>query len=70
MAKIRRNICELVSGKIGKVVFVQMRGVSYVRAAPDRTKNNWSEVLVLYRARISAIAAPVRTINCQNMNEI
>jgi hypothetical protein len=43
MAKIRCNICELVSGKIGKVIFVQMRGKSYVRAAPDRTKNNWSE---------------------------
>jgi len=70
MAKIKRNIGELVSGKIGKVVFVQMRGKSYVRAAPDRTKNNWSEAQVLYRKRISAIAALWRTLNCQNMNEI
>ena len=70
MAKIRRNIGELVSGKIGKVVFVQMRGKSYVRAAPDRTKNNWSEAQVLYRKRISAITSPGRTLNCQYMNQI
>ena len=70
MAKIRRNIGELVSGKIGKVVFVQMRGKSYVRAAPDRTRNNWSEAQVLYRKRLSAIANLWRTLNCQNMNEI
>jgi len=70
MAKIKRNIGELVSGKIGKVVFVQMRGKSYVRSAPDRTKNNWSEAQILYRKRISAIAALWRTLNCQNMNEI
>ena len=70
MAKIRRNIGELVSGKIGKVVFVQMRGKSYVRAAPDRTRNNWSEAQVLDRKRLSAIANLWRTLNCQNMNEI
>jgi len=70
MAKIKRNIGELVSGKIGKVVFVQMRGKSYVRAAPDRTKNNWSEAQVLYRKRLSAVATLWRTLNCQNMNEI
>jgi len=70
MARIRRNIGELVSGKIGKVVFVQMRGKSYVRAAPDRTKSNWSEAQVLYRKRLSAISSLWRTLNCQNMNEI
>jgi hypothetical protein len=70
MAKIRRNICELVSGKIGKVVFVQMRGKSYVRAAPVRSKNNWSEAQILYRKRLSSIAALWRTLNCQNMNQI
>jgi len=70
VAKIKRNICELVSGKIGKVVFVQMRGKSYVRSAPDRTKDNWSEAQLLYRKRLSAIASPGRTLNCQNMNQI
>ncbi len=68
MAKIRRNICELVSGKIGKVVFIQMRRKSYVRAAPDRTKNNWSEAQVLFRARMSAIAALWRSVNCDGLN--
>ncbi len=68
MAKIRRNIGELVSGKIGKVIFVQMRCKSYVRAAPERTKNNWSEAQLLYRARMSAIAALWRSVNCDGMN--
>ena len=68
MAKIKRNIGELVSGKIGKVVFVQMRGKSYVRAAPDRTRNNWSEAQLLFRARMSAIAALWRSVNCDGLN--
>ena len=68
MARIKRNIGELVSGKIGKVVFVQMRGKSYVRAAPDRTRNNWSEAQVLYRKRLSAIASLWRTLNCDGLN--
>jgi len=68
MAKIRRNIGELVSGKIGKIVFVQMRGKSYVRAAPDRTRNNWSEAQLLFRARMRAIAALWRSVNCDGMN--
>ena len=34
MAKMKRNIGDSVSGKIGNVVFVQMGGNSYVISAP------------------------------------
>ena len=39
MAKMKRPIGDLVSGKIGNVVFVNMNGKSYVRAAPQRKKD-------------------------------
>jgi len=56
MAKMKRNIGDSVSGKIGNVVFVQMGGNSYVRSAPFRAKNNWSEQQILYRQRLSKIS--------------
>ena len=39
MARMKRNIGDLVSGKIGNVVFYQLNDQSYVRAAPVRKKD-------------------------------
>ena len=56
MAKMKRNIGDSVSGKLGNVVFVQMGGNSYVRSAAFRTKNSWSEQQIVYRQRLSKIS--------------
>ena len=56
MAKMKRNIGDSVSGKLGNVVFVQSGGNSYVRLAPHRTKTNWTEQQILYRQRLSKIS--------------
>ncbi len=38
MARMKRNIGDLVSGRIGNVVFYERFGVNYVCAAPQRKK--------------------------------
>jgi len=70
MAKMKRNIGDMVSGKIGNVVFVQMKNKSYVRAAPVRKKNNWSDLQTLYRKRLQTISALWRSIQSDLMKQI
>ena len=53
MARMKRNIGDLVSGRIGNVVFYTRNGVNYVRAAPDRKKDSWSPQQELHRQRFS-----------------
>jgi len=48
---MKRNIGDLVSGRIGNVVFYTRNGVNYVRAAPDRKKDSWSPQQILHRQR-------------------
>lgn len=62
MAKMKRPIGDLVSGKIGNVVFVTMRDKSYVRSAPNRQKGNWTVLQNMYRQRLSNIARLWRSI--------
>ena len=50
---MKRNIGDLVSGRIGNVVFYTRNGVNYVRAAPDRKKDSWSPQQELHRQRFS-----------------
>lgn len=40
MAKMKRPIGDVVSGKVENVVFVNLNGKSYVRAAPRRKKDS------------------------------
>lgn len=56
MAKMKRNIGDLVSGKIGKVVFFQLNGESYARAAPVRKKDSWTPEQLLHRQRFSMVS--------------
>ena len=67
MAKVERYLGELVSGKIGNVVFFQLNGKSYVRAAPVRTKNSWTEEQQLYRQRISKASGLWRAIRSEQV---
>jgi len=70
MARMKRNIGELVSGKIGNVVFYQLRDKSYVRAAPVRKKNSWTEEQLLYRQRISKASGYWRAIRSEQISKI
>lgn len=56
MAKMKKNVGDLVSGKLGSVVFVNRKGKNYVRLAPVRKESNWSPKQLAYRARLKSIA--------------
>jgi hypothetical protein len=70
MAKMKRNIGELVSGKIGNVVFYQMNGKSYVRSAPTRKRESWTEEQQLYRQRISKVGGLWRSLKSDQFSKI
>jgi hypothetical protein len=70
MAKVKRNLGELVSGKIGNAVFFQLNGKSYVRAAPVRKKNSWTEEQQLYRQRISKASGLWRALRSEQVSKI
>ena len=70
MAKMKRNIGDVVSGKIGNVVFVNLNGKSYVRAAPQRKKDSWSTDQLLYRQRISRVSALWRALKSEQLSKV
>ena len=70
MAKIKKNIGDFVSGKIGNVVFVTNGKSSYVRSAPNRKDNNWTDLQKYYRLRIGKIAALWRELKSLEFNVI
>jgi hypothetical protein len=70
MAKMKRNIGDLVSGKIGNVVFFQLRGKSYVRAAPVRKRDSWTQEQQLYRQRISKASGLWRALRSEQVSNI
>ncbi len=79
MAKIKSSIEAMVSGKIGPVVYYQLRGKQYVRTVPDRKKDSWSPQQKLHRQRFSKVIqlwnqlkstriAPIWKLATQEMN--
>jgi len=70
MARMKRNIGELVSGKIGNVVFYQLNDKSYVRAAPVRKKKSWTDEQQLYRQRISKASGYWRALRSEQVSKI
>jgi len=70
MARMKRNIGELVSGKIGNVVFYQLHDKSYVRAAPVRKKDSWTEEQQFHRQRISKASGYWRSLRSEIMSKI
>ena len=58
MAKIGGGSNGSISGMIGPVVFFKLNGKLYARKAPvRRAKNSWSNNQVLYRKKVSKLAA-------------
>jgi len=58
MAKVKGGTDGSISGMIGPVVFFKLNGKSYARKAPvERAKNSWSNNQVLYRKKVSKLAA-------------
>ena len=58
MAKIGGGNNGSISGMIGPVVFFKLNGKLYARKAPtQRAKNSWSNNQVLYRKKVSKLAA-------------
>ncbi|HLN72923.1 MAG: DUF6266 family protein [Methylococcaceae bacterium] len=70
MARMKRNIGEQVSGKIGNVVFYQRYGKDYVRAAPTKKRESWTEEQQMYRQRISKASALWRSLKSEEMSRI
>jgi hypothetical protein len=79
MGKIKSSIEAIVSGKVGPVVYYQLRGKQYVRIAPDRKKDSWSPQQKLHRQRFSKVIqlwnqlksthiAPIWKLATQEMN--
>ncbi|MGQ7868176.1 hypothetical protein [Sunxiuqinia sp. sy24] len=57
MAKIKDGLLGSVSGKLGPLVVVQRGDMSYVRAAPNYTKDSWSDRQLQHRQRFKAVSA-------------
>ena len=55
MGKIKSSIDAIVSGKVGPVVFYQLRGKSYVRTVQVRKKNSWTPKQKLMRQRFGKV---------------
>ena len=55
MGKIKSSIDAIVSGKVGPVVFYQLRGKSYVRTVQVRTKDSWTPKQKLMRQRFGRV---------------
>jgi hypothetical protein len=53
MARMKRPVGDLVSGKIGNVVFFTRKDSSFVRAAPKRKETQWTPEQQLHRQRFS-----------------
>lgn len=79
MAKMKRNIGDLVSGKIGNVVFFQLNGESYARAAPVRKKDSWTPGQLMHRQRFGIVSklwkqlkssqvTPIWSLGAEKMN--
>ena len=52
MARIKGGV---LKGKVGNVVYSEWKGIEVVKAAPNRSKNSWSERQIMHRQRFKAI---------------
>jgi hypothetical protein len=70
MAKMKRPIGDMVSGKVGNVVFFVWDGESYVRAAPERKKTEWTPDQQLHRQRFSQASKLWREVKSAQVQQI
>jgi len=55
MARLRKGIGSMLSGKAAGMVFVQLDGETYMRVAPNRKKNSWTPKQLLHRERFKLV---------------
>jgi len=55
MARITGGIGVFASGKLGNMVFVQREGMTYIRMAPEYTKNSWTARQKQHRERFRLV---------------
>ncbi len=53
MARIKGGV---LRGRVGNIVYSEWNGIEVVKAAPNRSKNSWSERQLLHRQRFKAIS--------------
>lgn len=70
MAKVRSNVGENVSGKVGKFVFYKLRGKEYVRLAQVRDKDSWTPTQELHRSRFSQAVNLWRQVKNADVSKI
>ncbi len=56
MAKVTGGTDGSISGAIGPVVFYKLRGKSYARRRPDRSKDTWSATQKTYFSKFGKVA--------------
>jgi len=57
MARLKRGIGSMLSGKADGMVFVQLDGETYMRTAPRRTKSSWTPKQLLHRKRFREVTS-------------
>lgn len=70
MAKVRSNVGENVSGKVGKFVFYTLRGKEYVRLAQVREKDSWTPTQELHRSRFRQVVNLWKQVRDSNVPQI
>lgn len=70
MAKVKTNAEGPVSGKIKHVVYYEMYGNNYVRAAPVTNEGTWNEEQHMRRRRISAVSTLWRVLRNEQFSRI
>ena len=70
MGKIKSSIDAIVSGKVGPVVFYQLRGKSYVRTVQVRKKDSWTPKQKLMRQRFGRVGKLWNQLKSTHVAEI
>lgn len=70
MARMKKNVGDNVSGKLFNVVFYEMYGKNYVRAAPVTTPDTWNEEQIMRRKRISMVSSLWRALRSEQFSAI
>ena len=55
MARLRKGIGSMLSGKAAGMVFVQLDSETYMRVVPNRKKNSWTPKQLLHRKRFKLV---------------
>lgn len=62
MARVKKYLGDMVSGKAGNLVFFRLNGETYVRGVQKRQSDSWTPAQQLHRKRMSRVSALWRKI--------